>query len=160
MKKQYLLKKLFIFFCSFTILFAKQPDFLIHYHPHQNAKELVQSKEKSSLTYKQIMKEFGKAYYMVQEGIINQDKSLIRIGIEKIQNHPSSKNNPWNIVKKEDVPAFKESLLYYDEQLHKSAFEIEELLETDDWTTINNNIFKLSNHCINCHIAWKDNLKN
>ncbi len=159
--KKFNLKRVAFIILLFSLnsnLLAKQLDIFAHIHPHTNVEQLIQSKKKSNMTYKQIMVQFGIAYAMVQEGVINQDKNIIKIGLDKIQNHPSSKEHPWKIVKTRDMEAFKESLLYYDNLLHKSATDIQKSLKTNDWTTINKNIFKLSNHCINCHLTWKNNL--
>ena len=138
--------------------FAKQPDFLVHSHPHKNIEQLVQSKTKSDMSYKELMEKFGTAYSMIQEGLIREDKIFIEMGLDTIQNHPTTKNNPWEIVKAKDTEAFKATLLYFDEQLHKSTLDITNSLKTNNWIEINKKIFNLSNNCINCHIIWKDNL--
>jgi len=156
-----MIKVLFVLFLIYftSNTFAKQlPDFLTHIHPHQNIEALIQSKTKSNLTYKQIMEQFGEAYLKIQNGVMLQDKDMIEDGLNKIQNHPTTKNNPWDIVNTNDIQAFKESLLYYDALLHSGATDITNSLKNDDWIEINKNIFKLSNHCVNCHIIWQDNL--
>jgi ABC-type nickel/cobalt efflux system permease component RcnA len=147
-----------------NMLFAKEPSFLLHSHAHINynitkADKLVQSKTKSDMTYKQMMQRMGEAYKMMQSGIINQNKELVKIGAWMIQNHPAPKEKPWSIVKEEDVESFKETLLSYDSLLHQSAQEIGEALKYNDWVEINEKVFEMSNHCISCHSAWKNNLK-
>ena len=145
-----------------TNLFAisfNEPDFITNIHTHSNADELVQSKKKSNMTYNDLMQKFGISYSMIQNGLITQDKLLIKIGTKQIQNHPAPKNKPWSIVKKEDTEAFKATLLYYDKLLHNTTSNIQKALDSDDWILINNHISTLSNHCVNCHITWKNNLK-
>ena len=128
-------------------------------HFMSEADKLVQSKTKSDMTYKQLMQRMGESYKMMQSGIINQNKELVKIGAQMIQNHPAPKEKPWSIVKKEDIESFKKTLLAYDKLLHHSATEIEKALKYDDWLTINEKVFEMSKHCISCHSVWKDNLK-
>lgn len=149
-----------------NMLFAKEPAFLIHSHPHaninfelSNAEKLVQSKVKSDMTYKQMMQRMGEAYKMMQTGIINENKELIKLGALMIQNHPAPKDKPWNIVKNEDVEDFKETLISYDKILHESVKEISLSLKGEDWLLVNQKVYDLSNHCISCHNIWKNNLK-
>lgn len=78
-----------------------------HPHPHpqstiNNAEELVQSKQKSNMSYKQMMQRMGEAYKLMQTGIINQNKELIKMGTWMIDNHPAPKEKPWTIVKDKD----------------------------------------------------------
>ena len=153
-------------FVGSNMLFAKEPAFLIHSHPHANinfelsrADKLVQSKEKSDMTYKQLMQHMDEAYRMMQSGIMNQNTELVKRGAWMIQNHPAPKNKPWSIVKNEDIEVFKETLIAYDDLLHKSAKDIDEILKKKDWTLINEKAYEMSNHCVSCHNVWKDNLK-
>ncbi len=126
-----LVLSLFIYFISNA--FAKQlPDFLIHIHPHQNAEALIKSKTKSNLTYKQIMEQFGEAYEKIQNGVMLQNKDMIADGLDKIQNHPTTKNNPWDIVSTDNTQSFKKSLLYYDALLHNGVTDITKSLNNDD----------------------------
>ena len=137
-----------------------QADFLVHYHPHKNVQELVKSKEKSDLSYKELMQQFGRAYSMIQKGVIEQDKVTIEIGLDSIDTHPVPKEKPWSIISKDNQEAFKASLLYYDNQLHNNIIDIKESLKTNNWILINQKVFDLSNQCISCHITWKDNTLN
>lgn len=158
-------------FVLIDIVLAKEPDFVTHVHPHtddvftkmekkiSNADELVASKQTSDMTYEQMMQRMGEAYKMMQTGLINENKELIRIGAYMIQNHPAPKHKPWIIVKDKDVEDFKEALISYDKVLHESVSEIEVSLEKDDWVLINQKIYDLSNHCVSCHSVWKNNLK-
>lgn len=133
-----------------------------HAHPHMNetkidnAQELVASKQKSDMTYKQMMQRMGEAYNMMQRGIINQNKELVKMGVWMIDNHPAPKQKPWSIVKKEEQKAFKQTLISYNELLHEGSFHINEALNTNDWYKINSAVHKLSNHCISCHSMWKE----
>lgn len=136
-----------------------------HNHPHtnqiqmENAEDLVASKQKSDMTYKQIMQRMGEAYNMIQRGVINQNKELIKHGAWMIDNHPAPKQKPWSIVKKEDQQSFKQTLISYNTLLHTSANNINNSLKANDWHSVNKEVYIMSNHCISCHQAWKDNIK-
>jgi len=135
-------------------LSANDPD-------HTNAEKLVAHKQKSDMSYKQMMQRMGEAYHMIQTGIINQNKALVTLGASLIQNHPAPKNKPWSIVKKEDVAAFKQTLLAYDKLLHEGTRKLQKSVKTKtpNWSLVNENAFALSNHCVSCHAMWKENLK-
>lgn len=134
----------------------------VHPHPHENsiemdnAESLVASKAKSDMTYKQMMQRMGEAYNMMQRGILNQNKELVKLGAWMIDNHPAPKEKPWFIMKKQDQKAFKETLISYNELLHKSAADINNALEKGDWYDINKEVFSMSNNCISCHDLWKN----
>jgi hypothetical protein len=127
----------------------------------EKAEQLVASKKKSDMTYRQMMQRMGAAYTMIQTGVINQNKALVRLGTSLIEHHPAPKEKPWTIVKPKDRSAFKQTLLSYDKLLHQSAAAIEADLQNgnSDWSAVNQKVFELSNHCISCHAVWKNNLK-
>ena len=129
----------YIFILLFTIInmSAKAPEFIAHSHSYSDIDKLVQDKEKSTLTYKQIMQQFSEGYLMLQEGVVNQDKLPIRIGLDMILNHPAPSYKPWIIVKNQDREGFKQTLLYYDQQLHNTGKDIEQSLDTNNWIQIN-----------------------
>jgi len=136
-----------------------------HGHQHQlkdnitDADQLVNSKEKSDMTYKQIMQRMGEAYNMIQRGILNENEELVKLGASMIDNHPAPKQKPWSIVKKEDQQSFKQTLISYNTLLHQSASNINNSLKNKDWHSVNKEAFMMSNHCISCHQAWKNNTK-
>gem|GEM_PF-281929 len=136
-----------------------------HQHPHtqdivfQDANDLVKSKTKSDMTYRQMMQQMGEAYTIIQKGIITQNKTLIKTGVFLIDSHPAPKEKPWYIVKQKDQETFKKSLLSYDTLLHDATSELLSSLETNDWSEINKASYQLSNQCISCHSVWKNNLK-
>jgi len=138
---------------------------LEHSHPHmqenefKNAQGLVDSKEKSDMTYKQMMQRMGEAYSMIQRGLINENKELVKLGAMMIDKHPAPKEKPWTIVKDEDQDAFKQTLLSYNKLLHSSAYKINESLQKNDWSKVHQEINILSGHCVSCHSSWKNNLK-
>lgn len=133
-----------------------------HPHPHisniemDNAESLVASKAKSDMTYKQMMQRMGEAYNMMQRGILNQNKELVKLGAWMIDNHPAPKEKPWLIMEKGDQKAFKQTLISYNELLHKGTEKINEAIKKDDWYEINKEVFELSNSCISCHQIWKN----
>ncbi len=139
--------------CSVLILAISTDD---QYHTHDDIDGLVDSKTKSNMTYREIMLQFADGYCAIQEGLIYQDKTIIKTGALMIQDHPAPKSKPWNIMKPSDQEGFKQSLLYYDEQIHKAMYKIEQSLKTDDWLEINQNIHELSKSCVSCHMTWQN----
>ena len=121
------------------------------------AEKLVASKKRSDMTYKQLMQRMGVAYEMMQNGVINQNKELVRLGASMIKNHPAPKYKPWTIVKQENQMRFKQTLLAYDKLLHASVDDIEKSLQDvkNDWSGVNKSVYALSNNCVSCHSVWK-----
>ena len=141
-----------------NMLFADEP---IHSHaiPHThnitNTKQLLATKRKSNITYKQMMTQMGEAYKMIQTGVLTQNKELIALGCNIIQNHPAPKTKPWLIMPKNLQEDFKQTLISYDKILHKNTNNIVQNLDKD-FTTINQKVYNLSNSCISCHSYWQD----
>ena len=167
------MKKLFSTIVTFSLvtsmyLFSTYPanasffeagDETVEYENKSESENLVNSKKKSDMTYKQMMQRMGQAYIMIQNGVIHKNKQLIRDGINMIQNHPAPKEKPWTIVKKDDTKAFKATLVSYNDTLHQSSDKITDTLLTNNWIDINEAVYNLSNNCVSCHNIWKDNLK-
>jgi len=149
-----------------NMLFANEPILHSHHylntkhtHSYNNANELVKSKQKSNMTYKQMMIQMGEAYKIMQTGILTQNKDLIKTGALLIQNHPAPKSKPWLIVKENYKEDFKQSLLAYDKLLHDSINDILSTLKDDDFATINYKTYELSNHCVSCHSFWQEKVQ-
>ena len=127
-----------------------------HSHNITNTKELLASKRKSNMSYKQMMIQMGEGFKMIQTGLLTQNKELIKLGCNIIQNHPAPKTKPWLIMPKESQEEFKKTLIAYDKILHSNVSKIEKSLEKGDFSDINQNIFELSNSCISCHSVWQE----
>lgn len=133
-----------------------------HLHPHQEIKtfntanDLVSSKIRADITYRQMMQFMGEALKMAQGGAITQNKQIIKSALNMIDNHPAPRTNPWLIMEKKDQKLFKTSLLTYDKLLHNGTKEVLEVLESKDWIKVNQKLFELSNHCVSCHQVWKN----
>ncbi len=128
----------------------------IHTHNISSASKLVQSKQKSNMSYKQMMMQMGKLYEMIQTGILTQNKDLVILGASLIQNHPAPKNKPWLIMKKDDQNDFKQSLIAYDKLLHSSVNDIIDTVKNDNFIDANTKVYELSNHCVSCHLIWQN----
>ena len=142
-----------------NMLFADEPIHnhnTNHIHKIKNADELVKTKQKSNMSYKQMMTQMGEAYKLMQTGILTQNKELIALGANMIQNHPAPKTKPWLIMLKNEKDDFKQTLIAYDKLLHSGVNDIIDSLEYDDFLTINSKVYELSNHCISCHTVWQN----
>jgi cytochrome c biogenesis protein CcdA len=141
-----------------NMLFANEP---IHGHSHSissnnTIKKLVDSKDKSGMTYKQLMNQMGKSFEMIQTGILTQNKELVILGATLINNHPAPKTKPWLIMKENEQNSFKQSLIEYDKLLHNNLNDIINIVSTDDYIKANVKVFELSNNCISCHNVWQN----
>ena len=127
-----------------------------HRHNFANAQELVNSKRKSDMTYKQMMQQMGEAFKLMQTGVLTQNKELVKSGADMIQNHPAPNHKPWTIMRKSDQAAFKATLIEYDKLLHGQTDKIIKSLKINDWFKVNSEVSALSNHCVSCHSSWQN----
>jgi len=133
-----------------------------HKHPHtfdtnfKNADQLVKSKVKADITYKEMMAGMGQSIKMIQQGILTQNKHLVKTGVHLIDSHPAPNHKPWSIMPKVNQDSFKKTLLSYDKLLHGATSEILEALNENDWIKVNEKTYLLSTHCVSCHATWKN----
>lgn len=125
----------------------------------KTAEELVASKEKADMTYRQLMEIMGGASIMIHEGIIRQNQQMVRTGANIILNHPAPKHKPWTIMEKPDQEGFKQSLLSFDQILDAHAARVAEEARKGNWIEASGAAHELTNSCIACHAAWKDKAK-
>jgi ABC-type nickel/cobalt efflux system permease component RcnA len=134
---------------------------LSHAHPHNidDGEQLLATKTKSQMSYKQMMQQMGEGLKVLQTGVLTQNKTLVLLGCDIINNHPAPKEKPWSIVKPSDAKRFKETLIAYNQLLHTGVSDIQKSVKNNDWIETNKALFNLSNHCVSCHSVWKNNLK-
>ena len=125
----------------------------------QSAEHLVASKEKSDMTYKQLMVVMGSSFGTLQEGILRENKQMVMVGAEFIQHHPAPKHKPWIIMREEDQQDFKKTLLAYDQILHDHADKLVEAAQKENWVEAGNASNDLMSACITCHAMWRNKVK-
>lgn len=121
----------------------------------QSAEALVDSKRKADMTYAELMALMGSAMSMIQQGILAQNKELVRTGADIIGHHPAPSHKPWTIVPEADRETFKETLLSYDKILHGDASRVEQAAGARDWLGAADAAHDLTRACVTCHLAWK-----
>ena len=129
------------------------------YAEEKTAEQLVASKIKADITYRQLMEFMGNASSMMHEGIIRENKQMVKEGANIILNHPAPKHKPWSIMNKSDQEGFKKSLLTFDKILDLHAENTEKEAEKNNWLEANKAFNELSTSCISCHSMWKDKVK-
>lgn len=120
----------------------------------RTAEQLVESKKKANITYRQLMEIMGSASALINEGIVRENPQMVRDGSELIADHPAPNHKPWTIVEKSDQGAFKQSLLTFDKIMHNQADNIAMLAEGGDWFGASKSAHNLMNTCISCHANW------
>lgn len=60
----------------------------------QNAEALVASKRPADTTYRDLMQILGRSLNWIQDGVLLQNKQLIREGSNVIVNHPAPRHKP------------------------------------------------------------------
>lgn len=119
------------------------------------AEALVKSKIKADMTYQEMMQIMNTSAMKIYNGIILENKVMVRDGAQAIENHRAPNHKPWFIMPHSKQEAFKEMLLIYDKKLHESADDIITALEKDDWMHVNQAFSQMTQNCIACHSAWK-----
>jgi len=121
----------------------------------KTAEELVASKKKADITYRQLMEIMGSASGLINEGIVRENPQMVRNGATLILDHPAPNHKPWTIVAEPERAAFKQTLLTFDKIMDNQAEKAAQLAEKRDWSGAGKAAYELTNSCISCHAAWK-----
>ncbi|HOP15896.1 MAG: hypothetical protein H6956_09470 [Chromatiaceae bacterium] len=119
------------------------------------AEQLVASKQQADMSYRQLMEILGKASSMIHEGIIRENKQMVKEGADIVLHHPAPNHKPWTIMPPEDQDGFKQSLLAFDKILDEHAISAEDAATKGDWQTANSALNDLNASCISCHAMWR-----
>jgi len=65
----------------------------------KTAEQLVASKKKADMSYRQLMATMGIGSTMMHEGILRENKQMVKSGANLILHHPAPKHKPWSIMK-------------------------------------------------------------
>ncbi len=120
-----------------------------------SAEALVDSKQKSDMTYKELMQIMGRSSSMIHQGILMQNRQMVKDGAYEIAHHKAPNYKPWLIMEKFQYQAFKDTLVEFDNQLHHIADAIIKVVDEEDWTKTQKAFHQLTLTCISCHISWK-----
>ena len=129
------------------------------YAQEKTAEELVASKQKADMTYRQLMEILGAASSMMHEGILRENQQMVKEAANIILNHPAPKHKPWSIMKKADQNGFKKSLKYYNSALDSHAERAATEAAKGDWQEAKNASNDLMNSCTSCHAMWRAKVK-
>jgi len=129
------------------------------YAAEKTAEDLVASKTQADITYRQLMEIMGTASGLINEGLIRENKQMVRNGADLILNHPAPNHKPWSIMAKEDEADFKQTLLAFDKIMDMQADNTALAAEKNDWIGANNASHELMMTCVSCHASWKNRVK-
>ncbi|WP_299069684.1 hypothetical protein [Accumulibacter sp.] len=87
----------------------------------QSAEALVASKRPADMSYRDLMQILGRALNWIQDGVLLQNKQLVREDVNVVVNHPAPRHKPWMIMETADQGGFKQALLAYDRILDAKA---------------------------------------
>ncbi len=146
------MKKIFVILCVCMI----SP---LSHAEQKTAEQLVASKKKADMTYRQLMEIMGSASAMIHKGIVGENKQLVNEGANFILNHPAPKHKPWTIMKESDREGFKKSLPSFEKLLSTHAGRAAEEAGQGNWLEASNAAHKLTTACIGCHSIWKNKVK-
>jgi hypothetical protein len=125
----------------------------------KTAEKLVASMQQADMTYRELMEVMGKSSSIMHEGIIRQNKQMVKLGANFIFTHPAPKHKPWEIMEEADQGAFKQSLVTFDEILDIHTNNIVKAAKEENWTGASMAAHELMNSCIACHAIWKHKVK-
>lgn len=128
-------------------------------HAEMTAEQLVASKTKADMTYRQLMEILGGASSMMHEGILRENQQMVKEAANIILNHPAPKHKPWSIMKKEDQKAFKSSLKFFDKRLDIDSERAAKAAASGNWQEARNAFNDLMNSCAACHAMWSAKVK-
>ena len=122
----------------------------------QNAEQLVASKQKADMTYRQLMEILGEATSMIQMGIVRENRQMVKTGADIVLHHPAPNHKPWAIMDAVDQEGFKQSLLTFDPILDRHAGRAAAEAAKGNWTEASRALSDLDASCIACHAMWRD----
>lgn len=125
----------------------------------KSADDLVKSKKKEDISYRQLMNGMAMANNNIHTGILSMNKFLVVRGINLIRTHPAPRKKPWIIMAKEDRDGFKSMLVYYDKKMDEDLDAVEKAVNKKDWNKAFSAANEFSTSCINCHTAYKNKVK-
>ncbi|MCU7845198.1 MAG: hypothetical protein KZQ93_15320 [Candidatus Thiodiazotropha sp. (ex Monitilora ramsayi)] len=125
------------------------------YAQDDRAEALVASKPQADMTYRQLMEILGRASSMIHDGIIRENKQMVKEGAGLILNHPAPSHKPWSIMPESDQAGFKKSLLAFDEILDVQAGKTESEARDENWLNAAKALNDLNAACITCHAMWR-----
>lgn len=129
------------------------------YAQDDSAEQLVASKQRADMTYRQLMDILGKASSMIHEGILRENKQMVKEGANIILHHPAPRHKPWSIMDTADQEGFKQSLLSFDKILDAHAQKALEEAAKENWIEASNALSELNASCISCHAMWRQKVK-
>lgn len=122
----------------------------------RSAEQLVASKERADVSYRQLMEAMGSASALIHAGILRQNKLMVEQGAQMIADHPAPNHKPWTIVAEGDRAAFKQALLSHEPILHTNAERAAEAAARESWLEAAAAAEELTRACVGCHLAWKE----
>ena len=121
----------------------------------KSAESLVASKRAADMTYRELMQILGRSLTWIQNGIVLENKQLVREGVNHVIHHPAPNHKPWTIMGKADQEGFKQALLVYDPAMGIYANEAAAAAEKGDWFEATAASARLQTSCVSCHAQWK-----
>jgi soluble cytochrome b562 len=128
-------------------------------HAEMTAEQLVASKIKADMTYRQLMEILGSASSMMHEGIIRENQQMVKEASNIIIGHPAPNHNPWSIMNEEDQKGFKKSLKFYNKDLDVHAERAAMEAAKGNWQEARKASNDLMNSCTTCHAMWRTKVK-
>jgi cytochrome c556 len=122
----------------------------------QDAEALVASKQPADMTYRELMQIFSHALATMQDGVLRQNREMVKQGANFILTHPAPKHKPWTIMAPADQEGFKQALLTYDKVLDATTTNALKTTGGRDWQGGIEAIGELQRACVSCHAVWKD----
>jgi len=121
----------------------------------KTADQLIASKKKADMTYRQLMEIMGRASTMIHEGIIRENKQMVKTGTQVILNHPAPNHKPWSIMAKADQADFKATLPSFNKMMDANAARIETEAGKGNWEEATTASHELMSVCMSCHSVWR-----
>ena len=125
----------------------------------QSAEALVASKRPADMSYRDLMQILGRALNWIQDGVLLQNKQLVRAGVNVVVNHPAPRHKPWTIMETADQEGFKQALLAYDKILDAKANAVASAAEKYDWMEASAALGELQTACVSCHAQWQHKVR-
>lgn len=117
--------------------------------------DVLARKRKADITFAELMQIMHQATGMIFDGILYENRELLRTGTSLLENHPAPAKGPGVAIIPERREAFKNVMPTYDELFHGAVDRIEAAAEKGNWQEAYAGYREITDACVTCHAAWR-----
>lgn len=117
--------------------------------------DVLANKRKADITFAELMHIMHQATGMIFDGILFENRELVRTGANLLENHPAPSKGPGVAIIPSQREAFKNVMPSYDALFHGAVDRIEAAADKGNWQEAYAGYRDITDACVTCHAAWR-----